>query len=76
VRRAAEARAGLAPAAPAAAPAEESAVDPICGMTVVVAQAKHVAEWGGRSWYFCNPRCRARFLATPERWAAPAGAAP
>ncbi|HET7824197.1 MAG TPA: XdhC family protein [Anaeromyxobacter sp.] len=76
VRRAAEARAGAAaPAhAEAAGAREETAIDPICGMTVVLAQAKHVAEWGGRTWYFCNPRCRAKFLATPERWAEPSGA--
>jgi xanthine dehydrogenase accessory factor len=76
VRRAADARAADAARAAAAEAEEESAIDPICGMTVVVAQAKHVAEWGGRTWYFCNPRCRARFLATPERWAEPAGASP
>ena len=55
----------------------ERAIDPVCGMTVVVAGARHTAEHGGRTWYFCNPRCRERFLATPERWAAgTAGAAP
>jgi xanthine dehydrogenase accessory factor len=54
----------------------EVAVDPICGMTVVIARARHTAEHAGRTWYFCNPRCREKFLATPERWAAGAGAAP
>jgi xanthine dehydrogenase accessory factor len=63
-----------APAAAAAA-AEETAIDPICGMTVVVSRARHVAQHAGRTWYFCNPRCRERFLATPERWAAGAEAA-
>jgi xanthine dehydrogenase accessory factor len=72
-RRAAERR--PAPPAPAE-PAEETAIDPICGMTVVVARARHVAEHAGRTFYFCNARCRERFLATPERWAAGAGAAP
>lgn len=74
VRRAAE-RQHAASAQPAPA-AEEAALDPICGMTVVVAKARHVAEHGGRTFYFCNARCRERFLATPERWAAEAGAAP
>jgi xanthine dehydrogenase accessory factor len=54
--------------------AEETALDPICGMTVVVARARHTAEHGGRTWYFCNARCRERFLATPERWTAGAAA--
>jgi xanthine dehydrogenase accessory factor len=66
-------------AAAAASQAEhdgEVAIDPICGMTVVVARARHTAEHGGRTWYFCNPRCREKFLAAPERWASPAGATP
>jgi xanthine dehydrogenase accessory factor len=76
LRRRAEQR-PEAPSRPAAAGAGEgTAIDPICGMTVVVAKARHVAEHGGRTFYFCNPRCRERFLATPERWAAEAGAAP
>src|SRR3954453_5591912 len=33
--------------------AEATAIDPICGMTVAVAGARHVAEHAGRSWYFC-----------------------
>lgn len=74
VRRAAEKLPARA-AQPAAA-AEETALDPICGMTVVVAKARHVAEHGGRTFYFCNARCRERFLATPERWIAEAGASP
>ena len=78
LRRTTEKRRDL-PAVPeeAAMPArEETALDPICGMTVVVARARHTAEHGGRTWYFCNPRCRERFLATPERWATAGGAAP
>lgn len=72
LRRTIEKRRDL-PAAPevAATPAvEETAKDPICGMTVVVSRARHTAEHGGRTFYFCNPRCRERFLATPDRWVA------
>jgi len=70
-------RASVRPAAPPPARVEEgTAVDPICGMTVVVATARHVAAHAGRTWYFCNARCRERFLATPERWAAGAEASP
>ena len=45
-------------------------------MTVVVATARHRAEHGGRAFYFCNPRCREKFLADPRRYleAAAAGA--
>src|SRR5437763_3539667 len=49
-------------------PAELSALDPVCGMTVVVARARHRAEHEGRPFYFCNARCRERFLAEPARY--------
>jgi xanthine dehydrogenase accessory factor len=51
------------------------ALDPICGMTVEVAGARHTAEHAGRTWYFCCGGCRTRFLAEPERYAATKGAA-
>jgi xanthine dehydrogenase accessory factor len=44
-------------------------LDPVCGMTVVVAEARHMADYGGRPYYFCCGGCRERFLATPERYA-------
>lgn len=56
-------------------PAEEEALDPVCGMTVVVATARHRAEHEGRRYYFCNPRCREKFLAEPSRTLAAAAAA-
>ena len=70
VRRAASDQAGSArPAAlPTAAAREE--VDPVCGMRVAVAGARHTASAGGRDWYFCCGGCRDRFLAAPERYAA------
>ncbi|HET9210337.1 MAG TPA: XdhC family protein [Thermoanaerobaculia bacterium] len=57
------------------AEAEATAIDPICGMTVVIAGARHVAEHAGRSWYFCCGGCRERFLADPERYISQEGAA-
>lgn len=54
-------------------PAE--AIDPICGMTVAIAGARHTAEHAGRTWYFCCGGCRERFLAAPERYAMQEGAA-
>jgi xanthine dehydrogenase accessory factor len=38
------------------------AVDPICGMKVAVAGARHVAELEGNTYYFCCAGCRTRFL--------------
>jgi xanthine dehydrogenase accessory factor len=58
------------------AAASGQAIDPICGMTVETAGARHTAEAGGRTWYFCGDGCRGRFLAAPERFAAPRPAAP
>jgi len=51
------------------APAALTAVDPICGMTVEIATARHTAEHGGRTWYFCCGGCRTRFLAEPGKYA-------
>ncbi len=50
-------------------PPAEEAVDPICGMTVVVATARHTAEFGGRTFYFCCGGCREKFLREPQRYA-------
>jgi xanthine dehydrogenase accessory factor len=51
------------------------AIDPICGMTVEIAKARHTAEHAGQTWYFCCGGCRERFLAAPEQYAAAGGAA-
>ena len=73
----AQARPARSPAEPAEAPACKTAVDPVCGMTVVVAGALHRAEHMGQSFYFCRAGCRERFLADPARYGAvPAGVAP
>jgi xanthine dehydrogenase accessory factor len=49
------------------------AIDPVCGMKVAVAGARHVVEAGGRKWYFCCGGCRERFVAAPERYALQTG---
>jgi xanthine dehydrogenase accessory factor len=38
------------------------AIDPICGMTVAVATARHTAEVKGAKYYFCCAGCRSKFL--------------
>jgi xanthine dehydrogenase accessory factor len=57
-------------AAVAAPTAQGEAIDPVCGMTVVTASARARAEHAGRAYFFCNPRCREKFLAAPERYLA------
>jgi Cu+-exporting ATPase len=58
----------------------ETARDPVCGMSVTIAGARHTAEYAGQTWYFCSPRCREKFVAEPEAWLGerpvPAAAAP
>ncbi len=48
--------------------------DPVCGMTVDPARAAGQAEYQGKTYYFCNPRCEQKFRAQPEKYLAqPAG---
>ena len=44
------------------------AVDPVCGMKVTVAGARHTAEALGVAYYFCCAGCRTKFLAEPARF--------
>jgi xanthine dehydrogenase accessory factor len=48
------------PAPPPKAPAE-TAIDPICGMTVVVGPGTPTAEHDGQTVHFCSESCRAEF---------------
>ena len=50
------------PSPPLARPVPETAVDPICGMSVEIAGARHVAELNGQKVYFCCPACKRRFV--------------
>jgi Cu+-exporting ATPase len=49
----------------------QTARDPVCGMTVDPATAKHKAEHDGTTYYFCSGRCREKFLADPMTYLAP-----
>jgi len=49
-------------------PAAAVATDPVCGMTVDPATAKHFADHGGTSYAFCCAGCRGKFLADPEKY--------
>lgn len=42
--------------------------DPVCGMTVDPAAGKPTHEQGGRTFHFCNPKCREKFIAAPEAY--------
>jgi YHS domain-containing protein len=40
----------------------ETAVDPICGMEVVIATARYTYEHEGQITYFCCAGCREKFV--------------
>ena len=58
----------LDPAARAQAPARHEAIDPVCGMTVDVADARYRTVHDGRTIYFCSAGCLAAFESEPARY--------
>ena len=67
----------------AASPASDDVVDPVCGMTISKANAAGSSDYGGTTYYFCNPSCKTKFDANPAAYSggkrpepkpAPAGA--
>lgn len=51
------------------APSVGEATDPVCGMTVGTAQAKHTFEYQGVRYYFCSAHCQQTFAREPEKYA-------
>ena len=47
---------------------EHVARDPVCGMAVERAGARHTARHEGQTFYFCCARCRERFTAAPDEF--------
>ncbi len=45
--------------------------DPVCGMDVDPATAKHTLTHAGQHFYFCSPGCKAKFEADPQRYVTP-----
>ena len=47
----------------------QTAIDPVCGMTVNPASARGGSfEHRGTTYYFCSPGCRAKFSAAPDEF--------
>jgi len=46
--------------------------DPVCGMTVDPATAKHRRDHDGRPYFFCSQKCADKFAADPTRFVGPA----
>jgi molybdenum cofactor cytidylyltransferase len=45
-----------------------SAIDPICQMTVAIADARYTAEHEGRRYYFCCAQCQRTFEKEPDQY--------
>jgi xanthine dehydrogenase accessory factor len=67
---------------PGSAPAREPVVDdivlldPVCGMTVDRAHARHLAEHDGVVYAFCSMGCRTRFIREPAAYVSPSVSSP
>ncbi len=46
----------------------EQATDPVCGMAVAVAGARHTADHDGQRYWFCSEHCRSAFTRDPARY--------
>jgi len=46
----------------------DTAIDPVCGMTVVKATAKATFEYKGTAYYFCSTGCKEAFAKDPEKY--------
>jgi len=45
------------------------AKDPICGMMVDEKSAKYKTDYNGKTYYFCNERCKTTFDKAPAKFA-------
>jgi xanthine dehydrogenase accessory factor len=52
------------------APPAARYVNPVCGMPVDIASAKHVVDCGGQRVYFCCDGCKIEFESSPEKYLA------
>jgi len=55
--------------APTASEPRHEEIDPVCGMTVDVADARYRTVHDGRTYYFCSAGCLDSFESDPARYA-------
>jgi YHS domain-containing protein/TusA-related sulfurtransferase len=53
----------------------DTAIDPVCGMTVKKAGAKYTYDYKGMTYYFCSEGCKTSFSKEPEKYLKPADVA-
>jgi Cu+-exporting ATPase len=58
------------------AAAKGRVLDPVCGMSVDPATAKHRAEHQGHGYFFCSAGCKTKFTAAPQKYLAERTPAP
>ena len=63
---------GALPVSTEAEPVVHEEIDPVCHMTVAVADARFQMTHEGRTYYFCSAGCLASFETDPARYLAPA----
>jgi len=51
--------------------AQDTAKDPVCGMTVKIAGAKYSYDYKGTTYYFCGEGCKTEFVKNPEKYLGP-----
>lgn len=56
---------------PAPEPTPAVAIDPVCGMEVETAGARHVTEHAGTTYWFCARGCLLDFEEDPEKFLDP-----
>jgi xanthine dehydrogenase accessory factor len=49
-------------------PVANTALDPVCGMMVETATARHRSLYDGRQFYFCCPACKRLFEQNPQEY--------
>lgn len=52
--------------------AQQSVLDPVCGMSVDPHTTAHRADHDGHPYYFCSAGCRTKFIADPAKYLTPA----
>ena len=53
---------------PAAQAAVAESIDPICNMTVNVAESRYHSSYNGTAFYFCCLSCKEKFDQEPDRY--------
>jgi YHS domain-containing protein len=48
--------------------ADDTAIDPVCGMTAKKAEAKATFDYKGTTYYFCSGGCKEAFAKDPEKY--------